>query len=90
MAKVLDDMHPELAGKRWLLYGAALVPTALVGYYRVEGGKHFPTDVLTGAFIGAAAGILVPHLHRVKPCRHLSLLPIASPDLLGMHLSLGL
>lgn len=90
MAKVLDDMHPELGGKRWWLYGAAVIPPALVGYYRVEGGKHFPTDVLTGACIGAAAGILVPQLHKVKPLKHLSLLPIASPDLLGMHLTWGL
>ena len=42
MAKVLDDLHPELGGKRWLLYGAAAVPPAIAGYYRVEAGKHFP------------------------------------------------
>jgi len=91
MAKVIDDMHPELGGKRWWLYGAAMVPTALVGYYRVEGGKHFPTDVITGACIGAVAGILVPQLHHLRAGKGgLSLLPIASPDMLGMHLSMGL
>lgn len=87
MAKVLDDMHPELGGKRWWLYGAAMVPTALVGYYRVEGGKHFPTDVFTGACIGATAGILIPQLHRIQPCKHLSILPITSANMLGLHLS---
>ncbi|MBS1581296.1 MAG: phosphatase PAP2 family protein [Bacteroidetes bacterium] len=88
MAKVLDDMHPELRGKRWLLYGAAAIPPALVGYYRVEGGKHFPSDVLTGALIGAAAGVLVPELHRTRLGRGLAFTPITSPDLMGLRASL--
>ena len=31
---------------------------------RVEGGQHFPSDVLVGAGIGIATGISVPLLHR--------------------------
>ncbi len=87
MAQVYSDMHPELGAKRWLLYGAAVVPPALVGYYRVQAGKHFPTDVLTGALMGAATGILVPVLHKRQLCKgHVDLVPVASPDMLGMHL----
>ncbi|MCP3932235.1 MAG: phosphatase PAP2 family protein [Bacteroidetes bacterium] len=66
MAKVLSDYHPELGNKKYLLYGAALIPPAFVSYYRVKAMKHYPTDVITGAVIGATMGILVPHLHKNK------------------------
>lgn len=90
MAKVLDDMHPELGARRWWLYGAAMVPTAIVGYYRVEAGKHFPSDVISGALIGAATGFLVPELHKSSIGRHLSLVPMASTSFVGMHVGLRL
>lgn len=40
--------------------GAAL--TTAVGVERVRAGKHFPTDVATGAFVGAVVGVLTPWL----------------------------
>jgi hypothetical protein len=76
MAKVLDDLHPELGGKRWFLYGAATIPPALVGYYRIQGGKHFLSDVIVGAVLGGAAGVLVPHLHRRTRTERLSAVPL--------------
>lgn len=87
MAKVIDDLHPELGGKRWLVYGAALVPPALVGYYRIQGGKHFPSDVIVGALMGGAAGYLIPHLHRRTRTERLSVVPLVSPDVLGAHVA---
>ncbi len=45
-----------------LLLGTAL--TTFVSYERVQGGDHFPTDVVTGALTGAGIGVLIPHLHR--------------------------
>lgn len=93
MAKVLDDMHPELGPHRWWLYGAAAIPPALVGYYRIQGGKHFPSDVLTGALIGAAAGVLVPELHRSRSRNGkgggLALLPITAPNMMGVSASIS-
>jgi hypothetical protein len=87
MAKVLDDLHPELGGKRWLLYGAAAIPPALAGYYRIQAGKHFPTDVLTGFLFGAATGVLVPEWHK-RPHRYqFSLMPAASDEAYGLALS---
>ena len=44
-----------------LLYSGAVI----VGTLRVAGGKHFPTDVLTGAALGAAVGWLTARLHPV-------------------------
>jgi membrane-associated phospholipid phosphatase len=32
----------------------------------MESGRHFRTDVLLGFVAGAASGILVPELHRIK------------------------
>ncbi len=66
MAKVYSDFHPELGRKKWWLFAAALIPPAFVGYHRYRGLKHFPTDIMVGTAIGAAAGILTPHLHKVK------------------------
>ena len=66
MAKVYSDYHPELGNKKYWLYGAALIPPLIVGYYRIKAMRHFPTDVITGLAVGAAVGILVPHLHRTK------------------------
>ena len=77
MAKVYSDYHPELGAKKFLLFGAAFLPPAFVGYYRYKALKHFPTDVIAGTIIGAAVGILVPHLHKInsKSNNSLSLLP---------------
>jgi membrane-associated phospholipid phosphatase len=44
----------------WLLSAAV---TGLVGVGRIFSGKHFPTDVLVGAPVGAAIGAAVPLVH---------------------------
>ncbi|NRA51621.1 MAG: phosphatase PAP2 family protein [Phaeodactylibacter sp.] len=64
LAKVVYDYHPEWGNKRWLLFGAASLPTATVAWLRVRALKHFPSDVIVGGVIGAGMGILVPELHR--------------------------
>ena len=66
VAKVYIDYHPEIKRKKWLLYAAALIPPAFVGYYRYKSLMHFPSDILLGTVIGAATGVLVPHFHKVK------------------------
>jgi len=76
VAKVYCDYHPELGNKKFIFYGLALIPPAFTGYYRYKGMKHFPTDVLTGMAIGAATGILVPHLHKHRKNKNLTLVPV--------------
>lgn len=63
-AKVYADYHPGLGAKKYLLYGLASLPPAMVGYYRVKALKHFPSDNLVGMIVGASLGILIPELHR--------------------------
>jgi membrane-associated phospholipid phosphatase len=66
-AKVITDYHPNLRPglKTGMWIFAATVP-ALNGYLRVQAGKHFPTDVITGYITGAATGWLIPQLHRTR------------------------
>jgi membrane-associated phospholipid phosphatase len=75
-AKVYCDYHPELGPKKLIFYGLALIPPAFTGYYRYKGMKHFPTDVLTGLAVGAAVGILVPHLHKKRKNENLTWIPV--------------
>jgi len=66
MAKVYSDYHPELGGKKYLLYAAATIPPLLIGYFRVKGLRHFPSDDMVGLGVGALVGILIPEIHRIK------------------------
>ncbi len=85
VAKVYCDYHPELENKKYLIYGAAAIPPALVGFYRVKAMKHFPSDVITGALVGASMGILIPHLHKRKKEKELAWSPITG-NVLGLRL----
>lgn len=54
------DMKPALtAAVAASGYGSA----ALCGLLRMRAGKHFPTDVITGAVVGSAVSMLVVNLH---------------------------
>ncbi len=66
MAKVYSDYHPELGGKKYLVFAAAAIPPLLIGYFRVKGLRHFPSDDLVGLGVGALTGILIPEIHRIK------------------------
>lgn len=65
IAKVYSDYHPDSKFKPLMWTGAALVP-AITGLCRYGAGKHFFTDILVGYAVGAAIGVLVPHLHKVR------------------------
>jgi membrane-associated phospholipid phosphatase len=44
----------------WAILSAGAAATA---HLRVRAGKHFYTDIVTGALLGAAVGVMVPLLH---------------------------
>lgn len=75
MAKVYSDYHPELGNKKFYLFGAALIPPVLVGFFRVKSMKHFPTDVIVGTAVGATIGIVMPQLHKNRKNKNLSFIP---------------
>jgi membrane-associated phospholipid phosphatase len=65
IAKVWSDYHPESKAK-WLFYTGAAAVTSATVLMRHQAGMHFPSDLLLGAGLGAATGILVPALHKNK------------------------
>ncbi|MGA0556677.1 phosphatase PAP2 family protein [Larkinella sp. VNQ87] len=68
-AKILTDHYRIRGWKRVAIFSVAAVPPVLVGINRMQAGKHFRTDVLTGFLVGAACGIGIPEVHkrRQKP-----------------------
>lgn len=76
-AKVFHDYHPGHKLTPWL-FGAALIPPAVVGYYRYKAGMHFPSDLLAGIGVGAAIGIIVPQLHKPRH-KNISFYPLFGP-----------
>jgi membrane-associated phospholipid phosphatase len=76
MARVYADYHPDSKIK-WVFYGAAGALTAATGIMRNLAGMHFLSDVLLGAAVGTASGLLVPSLHKIKPGKtpHLTFIP---------------
>ncbi len=65
-ATYLAFTRSKSALRPWLTLALAVGMTSFVSIERVRAGKHFPTDVLAGAFAGAGIGVLVPHLHRTE------------------------
>ncbi|MBU1243423.1 phosphatase PAP2 family protein [Myxococcota bacterium] len=65
------------------VWTAALVLATGVGYLRIAADKHYFSDVLVGALLGAAAGYLVPKLLHQKdkePTVNYSVMPLPSSD----------
>ncbi|MGB0369657.1 MAG: phosphatase PAP2 family protein, partial [Flavobacteriales bacterium] len=65
-AKVFSDYSDNSTHKALVWTSAAVLPL-ITGVLRVEAGKHFPTDVISGYLVGGAIGYLVPWLHKRKP-----------------------
>ena len=89
IAKVIHDYHPNLrTGYKIGLWAFSAALPMVTGYLRVEGGRHFPTDVITGYAVGAAIGWLVPELHKKKKLSEgLSISPSFSYGSRGIYLS---
>ena len=59
---VFGKYHPD-SPWRFAVAAGTYTLAAATGIMRVAGGNHFATDVLVGAAVGTACGILVPWLH---------------------------
>ncbi len=88
-AKVYSDYHPEMGADKYWLFAAALVPPLTLGYIRIKGLNHFPSDVLSGLGIGALCGILVPELHRFKDKTY-SFGVYSNPQATGLYMSMNI
>lgn len=81
-AKAFQDFNPDSNAVPYVWTAAILLP-ATVGYYRMEAGQHFLTDVLLGYGLGALAGYYIPELHKKKVDSNVSVTPIMRRDDFG-------
>ena len=87
-ARTFALRHPQ-SRRRWLVYTAAIGGGATVASLRVLAGRHFPTDVMTGAAAGTSFGLLIPKLHRKSPTAAVSIVPTRSGAAVSVRLPLG-
>jgi membrane-associated phospholipid phosphatase len=65
LSTVYSDYHPNSEWKPFI-WGVSLLAASTVGYLRYAAGKHFPTDIITGALVGSAIGYFIPFIHRTN------------------------
>lgn len=61
-----------------VVWGLGVPLAALTGYLSIAADRHYFTDVLTGALVGSAIGVLVPWLHRHRADERDSRMPSVS------------
>jgi membrane-associated phospholipid phosphatase len=62
-ASVLNEYLDDNTVKT-IIWTAAFLYPAIVGYSRINTHWHFPTDVIVGYVVGAAIGYLIPLIHK--------------------------
>lgn len=65
LASVFERLYPDSSARGWV-WGGCLTAAATTGYLRYAAGKHYPSDILVGAAMGAFVGYLVPSLHELE------------------------
>jgi len=63
-ATAFDQLNPDSSARGWV-WGGCLATAGTTGLLRYLAGRHYPTDILVGAVLGATFGWLVLHLHEV-------------------------
>jgi membrane-associated phospholipid phosphatase len=71
-AGVLASRHHESYAP--VVWAGGMTLAAATGYFRIAADRHYSSDVLVGAAVGAACGWLVPRLHE----HDLSIVPAPS------------
>lgn len=79
---VLFARHPK-SPWTWAFLGVGTVATGAVAAGRILSGRHFLSDVLIGAGIGAGIGFLVPALHK----KNMKVVPVVADDSAGLAIS---
>ena len=84
LSSVYAKLHPGSSARTWIWAGS-LTLAATTGYMRYKGGKHFPTDIISGAIIGSLIGWGVPKLHEVDDV-NLTIAPSGGGIAIGLRL----
>ena len=75
LSTVFSQFYPDSQWK-YLVWTSSLLVAGTVGMLRVRAGKHYPTDVITGAVAGSLIGMLIPMVHKNKDM----ILTFSGPD----------
>lgn len=86
LSTVYGDYFPQSKWKP-LLWSGSLLVASTIGFLRFESGKHFPTDILTGALVGSTIGYVIPLMHRSSK-KNLSLSSASSGRILQLGIRL--
>jgi membrane-associated phospholipid phosphatase len=65
LASVFERLYPNSSARGWV-WGGCMAAAATTGYLRYAAGRHYPTDILVGAAMGAFVGYIVPSLHELE------------------------
>ncbi len=65
-ALVFSSTHEDDDEERYAFWGVQSALAAATAHLRVRAGKHYYTDVLVGALVGAGVGLLVPYAAGVR------------------------
>jgi membrane-associated phospholipid phosphatase len=65
LASVFERLYPDSSARGWV-WGGCMAAAATTGYLRYAAGRHYPTDILVGAAMGAFVGYIVPSLHELE------------------------
>lgn len=68
---------------RWI-WALGVPLAAFTGYLRIAADRHYVTDVLAGALVGTAVGLLIPWLHRRFADKDGLRVMVAPPGMLTM------
>jgi len=82
-SKHLDD-HPA---PLFALWGGTIGAGIAVAMLRVQAGMHFPTDVIVGALMGSAFGVVIPALHRNRALSNIAIAPLTLREGGGLAIS---
>lgn len=67
-ATLMSQLFTDVYGRSTtsdIVWVSSLSVASVTAYARVRAGMHYPTDVMVGAAVGTAIGLVVPRLHRV-------------------------
>jgi membrane-associated phospholipid phosphatase len=78
----IQRRHGNSSAYTWVSLAGLTTVAAFVGVGRVAAGKHFPSDVVTGAAVGASVGTLVPFMHDTP----VAVIPRADKDSASLQL----
>jgi membrane-associated phospholipid phosphatase len=86
LSSVYAKLYPGSSATPWIWAGSLTLASA-TGYMRYRGGKHFPSDIISGAILGSLIGWGVPKLHEVDGV-DLTIAPSGGGTAIGLMLRL--